>query len=208
VAVLDRPRLCPAAAARMPALVPPGPGLAPRGLCSLCLPHAIPWPRRLLLPHMSSGGVLVPAPPESQARAARRKRQRATERDAAESSVRRHRRLPAEPDEDERLLVLVYRWSLTTAEIDARWLHRKNAKALRLAIEESEREAREKETEVARLEKLKRQQDRAVRHLKGLIVVSSDDDDGDGSSSDNSDDPPAAADGYSCADDPKGMGPA
>ncbi|KAE8780449.1 hypothetical protein D1007_46415 [Hordeum vulgare] len=75
--------------------------------------------------------VLVPAPPargrtrtpESEARAARRERQQ--QRD----------RWEAELDEDVWLLEWVYRWSLTTAETDVRWLRRKNAKALRFAIE-------------------------------------------------------------------------
>lgn len=143
---------------------------------------------------------------ESEARAARRERQRARERDAAEKSVRRRRGLPAEPDEDERLLAWVYRRSLTTAETDARRLRRKNTKALRLAIEQSEREAKEKATEAARLAKLKRQQDQAVRRLKGLIILSSCDD--DGATSDDSDDPPPAADAYNWAGDQKGKGPA
>ena len=49
-----------------------------------------------------------------------------------------------------------------TTETDARWLRGKNAKALRLAIEQSEREAKKKSLEAARLAKLKRQQDQAV----------------------------------------------
>ena len=87
-------------------------------------------------------------------------------------------------------------------------------KVLWLAIEQSKLETKEKAMEAARLAKLKRQQDRAVRRLKGLIIVSSsssssdDDDDDDGSSSDDSDDPPPAADGYNCARDRKGKGPA
>ena len=103
-------------------------------------------------------------------------------------------RLPAEPGKDERLLAWVYRRSLTMAETDARRLRRKNAKALRLANEQSEREAKEKATEAAWLAKLWRQQDRAVQRLKGLVIVSS-------SSSDETDDPPPAADGYNYTDD-------
>ena len=117
---------------------------------------------------------------DSEARATRRERQRERERDAAQSSVRR-RGLPAEPDGDEWLLVWVYRRSLTTAETGARLLCLKNDKALRLAVEQSEREAKEKATEAARLAKLKGQQDRAIRCLKGLIIVSSSNDDGGGS---------------------------
>ena len=57
--------------------------------------------------------------------------------------MRRRRGMEAEPDEDARLLERVYRRSLTTAETDARRLRRKNAKALRLAIEQLECEAKE-----------------------------------------------------------------
>ena len=65
-------------------------------------------------------------------------------------------------------------------EMDARRLRRKNAKALRIAIEQSERKAAEAAAEAARLAKLKRQQDREVRRLKGLVILSdSDSDDGD-----------------------------
>ncbi|WP_139324271.1 hypothetical protein [Pseudonocardia sp. Ae707_Ps1] len=141
-------------------------------------------------------------------RAARRERQRARDRGAVESSVRR-RRGPSEPDDDEWLLQWVYRRSLTPAETDACRLRRKNLKALRLAIEQNEREAREKAMEAARLAKLRRQQDRAVQRLKGLVIIdasSSNDDDDHGSSSDESDDPPPAVDSYSSARDRKGKG--
>ena len=57
-----------------------------------------------------------------------------------------------ELDEDERLLTWVYRRSLTTVETDARRLRWKNTKALRIAIEQFEREA----AAAARLAKLKR----------------------------------------------------
>ena len=59
--------------------------------------------------------------------------------------------------------------------------------------------------------KLKRQQDRAVRRMKGLIVLSEDtDDDGNyhGSSSDDSNCPAPAADAYSCTGDWRSKGPA
>ncbi|KAE8806225.1 Phosphorylated carbohydrates phosphatase [Hordeum vulgare] len=61
--------------------------------------------------------------------------------------------LPAEPDEDKRLLSWVYRRSLTTAKMDARRLHWKNSKAIWLAIKQSKHEA----AEAARPAKLKRQ---------------------------------------------------
>ncbi|KAE8771031.1 Phosphorylated carbohydrates phosphatase [Hordeum vulgare] len=60
----------------------------------------------------------------------------------------------AKPDEDVRLLEWVYRRSLTTAEPDERRLCRKNAKALRIAIEQSERDAMEEVAEAAQLAKL------------------------------------------------------
>ena len=88
-----------------------------------------------------------------------------------------------------------------TTETEAGRLRWKNAKALRLAIEQSEREAKEKATEAARLAKLRRQQDRAVQRLKGLDIVSSSSSDDHGSSSDESDDPPPAADSYIYVDD-------
>ena len=91
--------------------------------------------------------------------------------------------------------------------MDARRLRRKNAKALRLAIEESEREALKKAKEAARLAKFRHQQDPAIQRLKGLISIDSSSD-GDGSSSDESDDPPPADDRYSYAGDQKGKGPA
>ena len=150
----------------------------------------------------------MPAPPDLRTRtldleahATLCGRQWAKKRDVAEQSFRRRRGLPGVPDEEKRLLAWVNCRSLTTAEIDARRLRRKNAKALRLAIEQSEREALEKAKEAARLAKLRRQQDRAVQRLKGLVIVSS-------SSSDESDDPPPAADGYNYAGDQKGKGPA
>ena len=93
-------------------------------------------------------------------------------------------------------------------ESDARRLRQKNTKALRLAIEQSERETLEKAKEAARLAKLRRQQDRAVQRLKGLVIVDSSGDDHHGSSSDESDDPSPADDGYSYAGDQKGKGPA
>ena len=101
-----------------------------------------------------------------------------------------------------------HRRSLTTAEMDARRLRRKNAKALRLVIEQSEREALEKAKEAARLAKLRRQQDRGVQRLKGLVIVDSSSSDDHDSSSDESDDPPPAANGYSYVGDQKGKGPA
>lgn len=56
--------------------------------------------------------------------------------------------------------------------------------------------------------KLKLQQDRAIRRMKGLIIISdssSGDDDRHGS---GSDDPPPTANAYSCVGDQKGKGTA
>ncbi|KAE8820289.1 Phosphorylated carbohydrates phosphatase [Hordeum vulgare] len=106
------------------------------------------------------------------------------------------------PDEDECLLAWVYHWSLTTAETGARRLQRKNAKALRLAIEQPKREAKEAAMEAAR------EKDRAVCRVKGLVVLSdSDDEDSDSCSSSSFDqDPSLAANGYNYAGDRKGKG--
>ncbi|KAE8785196.1 Phosphorylated carbohydrates phosphatase [Hordeum vulgare] len=115
--------------------------------------------------------------------------------------------MPAEPDKDERLLAWVYLGSLTTAETSVRHLRQKNAKAFQLAIEQSEREAKELAEEKARLAKMKREQDRVVRRMNGLIVfLDSDSDDGNNDTSPF--DPPPATNGYNCADDPQGKGPA
>ncbi|KAE8792592.1 hypothetical protein D1007_32895 [Hordeum vulgare] len=82
--------------------------------------------------------------------------------------------------------------------MDTRQLRWENAIAFLLAIEQSEHLAKEKAAEVAPLAKLKRQQDRAVRRLKGLVIFSTsssdDDDDEHGVSLDDSDYPPQAAD--------------
>ncbi|KAE8819154.1 Phosphorylated carbohydrates phosphatase [Hordeum vulgare] len=66
--------------------------------------------------------------------------------EAAEKYFHHHCGFPAEPDEDERLLASVYSRSLMKMEPDARRRSRKNSKALRLGIEQSEREAKEKAT--------------------------------------------------------------
>ncbi|KAE8812575.1 Phosphorylated carbohydrates phosphatase [Hordeum vulgare] len=110
-----------------------------------------------------------------------------------------------EPDKEECHLAWVCRRSLAAVETGTRCLRWKNAKALRLAIEQSEREAKEAAKEKARLSWWKREQDRAVRRMKGFIVLSDDDsDDNDNDNSpDDDQDPSPAADGYSCASDLK-----
>ncbi|KAE8800598.1 Phosphorylated carbohydrates phosphatase [Hordeum vulgare] len=140
-------------------------------------------------------------------RAARRERQRQRERSEAEQSLHRHRGTEAEPDEDVRLLEWVYRRSLTTIETNARRLRRKNTKALRIAIEQSKREAVEVAMEAAQLTKIKSERDREVRWLKGLINLADDYDGDDNSSSDDSVDSPPAADYYSYAGHMKGKEP-
>ncbi|KAE8782534.1 Bifunctional dihydroflavonol 4-reductase/flavanone 4-reductase [Hordeum vulgare] len=86
---------------------------------------------------------------------------------------------------------------------DARHLRRKNAKALRLAIENSERNAKEAAMEASRIANLKLERDRVVNRIEGLIVLfdSDDEDRGSCTSSDNEQDPPPTINGYSCADD-------
>ncbi|KAE8775172.1 hypothetical protein D1007_52380 [Hordeum vulgare] len=84
------------------------------------------------------------------------------------------------------------------------------SKALRLAIEQSEREAAKAAARAARVAKLKRQQDKVVRQLKGLsILFSSDsfDDDYHNASFDNSDNPPPVVDAYNNVVDRKGKRP-
>ncbi|KAE8814678.1 Phosphorylated carbohydrates phosphatase [Hordeum vulgare] len=107
--------------------------------------------------------------------------------------------MPAEPGNDECLLALVYRRSLTTVETHARRL-RRNAKALRLAIEQSEREAKKLAKEKARLMKMKWGQGRPSDGRPHRPL-----DDGDKGTS--SSDPPPVVDSYSCVGDPKGRGP-
>ncbi|KAE8792905.1 Bifunctional dihydroflavonol 4-reductase/flavanone 4-reductase [Hordeum vulgare] len=95
-------------------------------------------------------------------------------------------------------------------EADTCRLRRKNAKALRLTIEKSERGTKDAAEEVYRYAEPKRQQDRAARPLKELNVLSDfDSDDGDDHSSTSDDgdqDPLPARDAYSRAGDPKCKG--
>ncbi|KAE8804498.1 Phosphorylated carbohydrates phosphatase [Hordeum vulgare] len=150
-------------------------------------------PHGLLLPQMGSDGRLGSS---RQLAGTHRSRRRAPPivRDNGQWRGRRRKNMApsgfsAKPDEDELLLALIYPRSLTSAQTNARRLRRKNAKALRLAIKQSEREPKEKATEAPRLEKLKRQQGLAVRWLKWLIVLSSFSDDHI-ALSDDSNDPP------------------
>ena len=137
-------------------------------------------------------------------------RQRARERDTVEQSTHRCRGMEADPDDDARVLTWVYHLSLTTVQTDACRLRRKNAKELRLAIEQSEHELKEAATEKALVARSKREQDRAVRRMKGLIVLSDSDSDGGDNCTSSSDDqdPQPAVDAYRCARDREGKGPA
>lgn len=93
--------------------------------------------------------------------------------EAAASSSRRRRELWA-TDADEKLLTyILHRW-LTMAEMDVRRLRRKNVKALRLSIEQSEREEAEKAAKVTLLVK---QQNHDIRRMADFIDSSSDDSD-------------------------------
>ncbi|KAE8800941.1 Phosphorylated carbohydrates phosphatase [Hordeum vulgare] len=90
---------------------------------------------------------------------------------------------------------------VSTAETDVPRLRRKNANALRLAIEQLELVAKEAAAEAAQIAKLKRERERVVHRMKGLIVLFDSDDGDSGTSSSDDQDPPPAADGYSCAND-------
>ena len=57
--------------------------------------------------------------------------------------------------------------SLMTTEIDARQIYRKNAKALRLELEQSVREAEKRAVADAKAAKLVRQQNSVVRRMVG-----------------------------------------
>ncbi|KAE8792903.1 Phosphorylated carbohydrates phosphatase [Hordeum vulgare] len=92
-------------------------------------------------------------------------------------------------------------------EADTCRLRWKNAKALLLTIEQSEREMKDAAEEFYRYAESKRQQDRAAHRLKEVIVLSDfDSDDGDDHSStsdDDDQDPLPARDAYSRPSDPK-----
>ncbi|KAE8820171.1 hypothetical protein D1007_01882 [Hordeum vulgare] len=81
--------------------------------------------------------------------------------------------MTAVPNDEELLFVWVYRWLLTTAETNTRWLRRKKTKVLCLGIEQSERTLAEAKVEVARVAKLKRNQGRIFRRFKVYIVITS-----------------------------------
>ncbi|KAE8818803.1 hypothetical protein D1007_03405 [Hordeum vulgare] len=99
------------------------------------------------------------------------------------------------------------------AETDVRRLRRKNADALRLAIQLSEREAAKEIVAKAKVARNVKEHDRLLRRLSGMrCILDEDDDDGDAStfgSDDNDDDTPLHVDayteeGHSRVDDRKG----
>lgn len=143
--------------------------------------------------------------PESEARAACRERQQEREREAATSSRQSH-----VIDPDDQLLAAVLRRSLTTVKTDAWRLRSKNAKVLRPAIEQSEREVAEKVVAKAKAARQAKEQARTVCWMAGIISFDDDSNVCDGSDVSDDAHPTAAAYtlGYSHTGDRKGKGPA
>ncbi|KAE8818089.1 hypothetical protein D1007_04193 [Hordeum vulgare] len=108
--------------------------------------------RWVLVPTLSARGQT--RTPESEACATHRERQWQRERREAEQSMHRPR-YGGKAGRGHALLEWVYRWPLTIAGTDARPLQPEERKALRIAIEQSEREVTEVAAEAARLAKLK-----------------------------------------------------
>nr|BDI54670.1 hypothetical protein [Triticum aestivum] len=191
-------RRFPVGASRTSTLAPPGPCAAlTGGQRDRRLPQAVPLPRRLLLPHavpspcwlllplVGSGGCLCPPRPPGCARQSRRRAP-----PAARGSGQGRGRL----------------WrALSNAGVGYRRSLRRTSDPSRGSTAAG---ALEKAKETARLAKLRRQQDRVVQCVKGLVIIDSSSDDDGGSSSDESDDPPPADNGYSYAGDQKVKGTA
>ena len=140
-------------------------------------------------------------------------RQRARKREAAgETLVTRWAHASTLMDPEAMLLVSVLRRSLMTAETDARRLRRKNAKALRLAIELSKREANKEAVVKAKATCHAKEHDRLLHRLSGIRCGSdSDPTHGCTSSSDDGASPHPNAykeEGHSRVDDRNGEGPA
>lgn len=91
-------------------------------------------------------------------------------------------------DPNNQLLAAVLRRSLAMAKTDARLLRHKNAKALRLGIEQLERKTAEKLPAEAKTARLAKEQACAVHRMAGIVSSDSD--------SNNSDDASPAADTY------------
>lgn len=95
------------------------------------------------------------------------------------------------------LLRDVIRRSFTSVETDARRRRRKNAKALRIGIEKSERLAKQKAAAAAKAARLTKEQARAARRLAGIRFSFS----SDSGTTTNDDDSPLAADADADAED-------
>lgn len=120
-----------------------------------------------------------------------RERQPAAQRAAEDASSRTCVR-SALVDPEEQLLRNVLRQSVTAVEMDARRLHRKNAKALQLGIEESKPLAMQKKTAKPKVLHLAKELACAVRRIVGIISSLSD----SGTMSTDDDVAPPAADAY------------
>lgn len=135
----------------------------------------------------------LPRAPESEARAAHRER-RLTRKRAAAGGVRHgpragHERAPLDPEDA--LLVLVLQCSFPMMETIARRLHRKNSKALRLAIELSEHEETTEAATKTKVARHAKEHDCLLRRLTSQISFDDDSNVTDISSSD--DDAPSVA---------------
>ncbi|KAE8774316.1 hypothetical protein D1007_53342 [Hordeum vulgare] len=167
-------------------------------------PEAVPDHRWVLVPALGTGRARAH---ESEARATRRERQQARER--GEALAVRCSTSSTSVDPKDALLAGVLRCLPTTAKMDARCLRHKSAKALRLAIQFTERETTEEAAKAARHVK---EQEPVLRGLSGMRC-SSDEDDIDVSTTSDSDDDDASPhvdayteEGHSGVDDRKGKG--
>ncbi|KAE8804207.1 Polygalacturonase ADPG1 [Hordeum vulgare] len=119
-------------------------------------------------------------------------------------------RASAPVEHEDVLLVSVLRRSFTPAKTDTHRLRCRNAKALRLAIELSEREANKEAGAKMKAARHAKEQDRLLRTLSGMRCSS---DLTDGSTSSSDDDGPPHVDvyteeGHNHDDHRKGKGPA
>ncbi|KAE8779032.1 hypothetical protein D1007_47986 [Hordeum vulgare] len=150
-------------------------------------PEMVPGNRRVLVPASGTGHTRTPG---SKALAAHRERHRSRERGKALATRRSTSSEPVDPEDA--LLAGVLRRLLRTTETDARRLRRKNAKALRLAIQLSEREAAKEAAAKTKADRHAKEQDRPLHRLSG-IRCSSDKDDNDVSTTSGSGDDDGAS---------------
>lgn len=118
-------------------------------------------------------------------------------------------RAPVDPEDQ--VLMTVLRRSLTSADTDVRWFHCKNAKALWLTIDQSEREAVANVTAKAKASWLAKEHGRAARMIADVVSSYDSDvfDGSDGSHNSDNDAPPtvdAYTEGYSRIDNRKREG--